>query len=98
MSLFFQPNKQNKDRAVSQADMVPALWELRSLTGEEARGRGHNARSNTKGYTVGYLYQWLSVLGRDIQGAIKIIHRGSDSVWVDMEGSPEEVMLDQKGE
>lgn len=89
-------NRQDKDRAESKADVVPSLWELLSLTGEEAGGRDHKGRSSLQEDTVGYLMAGEISSRQRYTGSCKTKSQGSDPVCVDMEGSPEEVMLNQK--
>lgn len=90
------PDRQDNDRAESKADMVPSPGELLSLTGEEAGGRDHKGRSSLQEDPVGYLIGGEISTRQRYTGSCKTNSQGSDPVWVDMEGSSEEVMLDQK--
>lgn len=56
------------------------------------------ARSSLQDDTIGYSMAGEICSGQRYAGSCKNNSQGSDPAWVDMEGSPEEVMLDQKAE
>lgn len=78
MSSFLNSSRHNGDTAVRKAGMVP--W-----TGEEGGGQ---RSAPTPSYTIGHLMTVVNSPKQVIQGTVKTIQRDSDSVWVDMEGSP----------
>lgn len=92
------PNKQNKDGAESKADLGLLGTSVFDWGGGWREGGVTTARSSLRDDTIGYSMAGEMCSRQRYAGSCKNNSQGSDPAWADMEGSPEEVMLDQKAE